>query len=37
MSYFTMFTFAQIYKLQKYMQRKMYGSVINVSTNVNQI
>jgi hypothetical protein len=30
------FTFAQIYKLQKYMQHKMYGNVI-VPTNVNQI
>ncbi len=28
------FAFAQIYKLQRYMQHKMYGSVINVLTNV---
>jgi hypothetical protein len=28
------FVFTQIYKFQKYMQHKMYGSVINVPTNV---
>jgi hypothetical protein len=31
------FAFAQIYKLQGYMQYNMHGSVMNVPTNVDQI
>jgi hypothetical protein len=31
------FTFVQIYKLQRYGQYKMYGIVINVHVNVDQI
>ncbi len=30
-------TFVQIYKLEKYGQYKMHGSVINVPTNVDKI
>ncbi len=30
------FTFVQIYKLQRYMQYKMHGIVINVFANVDQ-
>jgi hypothetical protein len=36
MSYFTIFAFAQIYKLYDYGQYRMHGIVINILTNVYQ-
>jgi hypothetical protein len=36
MSYFTIFSFAQIYKLYDYGRYRMHGIVINFLTNVDQ-